>query len=63
MARNEEKVVVKRFCPKNEATIELQPEGYNPEHKPIRVTPDTVGFEAVGTVVGAVVGTSRERAQ
>lgn len=63
VARIGEEVVVKRFCRKDEATIELQPESHNPEHKPIRVTPDTVGFEVVGTVVGAVVGTRRGKAQ
>ena len=63
VARIGEEVVVKRFCRKSRDTIELQPESHNPEHKAIRITPHTVGFEVVGTVVGAIVGTRREKAQ
>ena len=60
VARIGEEVVVKRFWRRNEATIELQPESHNPEHKAIRIDANTVGFEVVGTVVGAIVGTRRE---
>lgn len=63
VARLDGEVVVKRFCRTGPEAIELQPESHNPQHKPIRVTPDTVGFEVVGTVVGAVVGTRRDKAQ
>ena len=63
VARIGEEVVVKRFSRPDERTIELQPESHNPEHKPIRITPHTVGFEVVGTVVGAIVGTRRESAE
>ena len=63
VARIDGEVVVKRFCRTGPDAIELQPESNNPEHKPIRVTPDTVSFEVVGTVVGAVVGTRRDKAQ
>ena len=57
-----EEVVVKRFCRTGPNTVELQPASNNPEHKPIRITPSTVGFEVVGTVVGAIVGTRRDPA-
>ena len=60
VARIGEEVVVKRFRRTGRKTIELQPESHNPEHKPIRVTPNTVDFEIVGTVVGVIVGTRRE---
>lgn len=60
IARIGGEVVVKRFRRTGPETIELQPESHNPEHKPIRITPDTVDFEIVGTVVGAIVGTKRE---
>ena len=60
VARIGDEVVVKRFSRPDEHTIELQPESHNPEHEVIRITPHTVGFEVVGTVVGAVVGTRRE---
>ena len=60
VARIGEEVVVKRFCRKSRDTIERQPESHNPEHKAIRITPHTVGFEVVGTVVGAIVGTRRD---
>ena len=63
VARIGEEVVVKRFCRKGPDTIELQPESHNPEHKAIRISPATVGFEVVGTVVGAIVGTRRESAE
>ena len=63
VARIGEEVVVKRFCRTGPDTVELQPASNNPEHKPIRITPSTVGFEVVGTVVGAVVGTRRESAE
>ena len=63
VARIGDEVVVKRFSRRNEATIELQPESHNPEHKPIRITQETVGFEVAGTVVGAIVGTRRESAE
>ena len=60
VARIGDEIVVKRFCRTGPETIELQPESHNPEHKPIRITAKTVGFEIVGTVVGAVVGTRRD---
>ena len=60
VARIGGEVVVKRFRRTGPETIELQPESHNPEHKPIRVTPNTIDFEIVGTVVGAIVGTRRE---
>ena len=60
VARIGDEVVVKRFCRKGPETIELQPESNNPEHKAIQIDPSTVGFEVVGTVVGAVVGTRRD---
>jgi len=60
IARIGGEVVVKRFRRTGPETIELQPESHDPEHKPIRVTPTTVDFEIVGTVVGAIVGTRRE---
>lgn len=63
VARLGGEVVVKRSCRTGPEAIELQPESDNPEHKLIRVTPDTVDFEVVGTVVGAVVGTRRDKAQ
>ena len=59
VARIGDEVVVKRFCRKDADTIELQSESHDPEHQPIRITPHTDGFEVVGTVVGAVVGTRR----
>ena len=55
-----EEVVGKRSSRTDEATIELQPESHNPEHKPIRITRETVGFEVAGAVVGAIVGTRLE---
>ena len=61
VARIGDEVVVKRFCRKDRRTIELQPESHNPEHQVIRIDEHTVGFEAVGTVVGAIVGTTREQ--
>ena len=60
VARISGDVVVKRFRRTGPKTIELQPESHNPEHKPIQITPNTVDFEIVGTVVGAIVGTRRE---
>ena len=60
MARLGTDVVVNRFRHTGPETIELEPESHNPEHKPIRITPNTVDFEIVGTVVGAIVGTMRE---
>ena len=60
VARIGEEVVVKRYRRTGRKTIELHPDSHNPEHKPIRVTPHTVDFEIVGTVVGAIVGTRRE---
>ena len=57
-----DEVVVKRFSRKDEATIELQPESHNPEHKPIRITQETVGLEVVG-IVGAIVGARHESAE
>lgn len=60
VARIGDEVVVKRFSRTGPKTIELQPESTNPEHKPIQITARTVGFEIVGTVVGAVVGTRRD---
>ena len=60
VARIGEEVVVKRFCRTGPNTVELQPASNNPEHTPIRITPSTVGFEVVGTVVGAIVGTRRD---
>ena len=45
---------------KDENTIELQPESSNPEHKPIRIDEQT-DFEISGVVVGAIIGTRRER--
>lgn len=60
VARIGDEVVVKRFVRTDARTIELQPESHNPEHQPIRITKDTVGFEVVGTVVGAIVGTRRD---
>ena len=60
VARLGEEVVVKRFVRTDEHTIELQPKSHNPEHKPIPITKDTIGFEVVGTVVGAIVGTRRD---
>ena len=63
VARIGDEVVVKRFCRRDENTVELQPESHNPEHEVIPITPHTVGFEVVGTVVGAVVGTRRESAE
>ena len=60
VARIGEEVVVKRYRRTGRKTIELQPDSHNPEHKAIRITPDTIDFEIVGTVVGAIVGTKRE---
>ena len=60
VARIGDEVVVKRFCRTGPNTVELQPESHNPEHEAIRITPHTIGFEVVGTVVGAIVGTRRE---
>ena len=60
VARIGDEVVAKRFRRLGPDAIELQPESHNPEHKPIRITPQTVGFEIVGTVVGAIVGTRRD---
>ena len=60
VARIGDEVVVKRFCRTGPETIELQPASHNPQHKPIQITARTVGFEIVGTVVGAVVGTRRD---
>ena len=60
VARIGDEVVVKRFRRTGPKTIELHPESHNPDHKPMRVTPNTVDFEIVGTVVGAIVGTRRE---
>ena len=60
VARIGEDVVVKRFRRTGPDTIELQPESHNPEHEPIQITPNTIDFQIVGTVVGAIVGTMRE---
>ena len=62
VARIGDEVVVKRFVRPDEHTIELQSESHNPEHQTIRITKETDGFEVVGTVVGAIVGTRRETA-
>ena len=59
VARIGEEVVVKRFFRPDENRIELRPESHNPEHRPILIDPQTVDFEVVGTVVGAIVGTRR----
>ena len=58
-----EDVAVKRFARPDEHTIELQPESHNPEHTAIRIDPQTVDFEVVGTVVGAIVGTRPENTE
>ena len=60
VARIGEEVVVKRYRRTGRKTIELQPDSHNPEHKAIRITPETIDFEIFGTVVGAIVGTKRE---
>ena len=57
VARIGDEVVVKRFSRTGEATVELQSESHNPEHGTIHIDAQTVGFEVVGTVVGAIVGT------
>ena len=62
VARIGDEVVVKRFVRTDQHIIELQSESHNAEHKTIQITEDTVGFEVVGTVVGAIVGTRRESA-
>ena len=60
VARIGGEVVVKRFSRKDADTIELHSESHDPEHKTIRIDANTVDFEIVGTVVGAIVGTRRE---
>ena len=55
-----DEVVVKRFCRTGPDAIELQSESHNPEHQTIRITHETDGFEVVGTVVGAIVGSRPE---
>lgn len=62
VARIGEEVVVKRFSRPDEHTIALEPVSFNPQHKAIQIDAQTVGFEVVGTVVGAIVGTRRESA-
>ena len=59
VARIGQEVTLKRYCRKGPDTIELQPESTNPEHEAIRVGPETVDFEIVGIVVGAIVGARR----
>ena len=59
VARIGQEVVLKRFCRKGPDVIELQSESTNPEHGTIRVGPETVDFEIVGVVVGAIVGARR----
>ena len=60
VARIGNEVVVKRFCRTESGTIELQPDSHNPEHEAIRIDANTVDFEVIGSVVGAIVGTRRE---
>lgn len=60
VARIEDEITLKRFHRKDENTIELQPESSNPEHEPIRIDEQT-DFEISGVVVGAIIGTRRER--
>ena len=60
VARIGNEVVVKRFCRTETGTIELQPDSHNPEHEAIRIDANTVDFEVIGCVVGAIVGTKRE---
>ena len=60
VARLEEEITLKRFYCKDGTTIELQPVSSNPEHSPIYVNAQTVGFDIEGIVVGAIIGTRRE---
>ena len=59
IARIDDAITLKRYHRINAECIELQPQSTNPEHRPLRIGPDT-DFGIAGIVVGAIIGTRRE---
>lgn len=60
VARIGREITLKRFQRTGSDSVALQQESQNTEHKTIRIGPDTVDFEIVGIVVGAIVKTTRK---